>query len=81
MDFKVKIWLQKQRCSCIRITVVAEADKELQEPIHDYWSQDVTAGAMMWLQEQDVASGVKMLLEEIPNLSFFLQIHGLLEPL
>ena len=33
---------------------------QLKEPIHDYWSQDVTAGAIMKLLEQDVAAGVKM---------------------
>ena len=37
---------------------------ELQEPIYDNMSQDVTAGAVMWLQEQDVAVGVKMRLHD-----------------
>ena len=40
------------------------SNKKLQEPIHDYWSQELTAGAMMWLQEQDVRSGVEMWLQE-----------------
>ena len=62
----VKMWLQKQICSSRSIKVAARADKELPEPIHDYWSHNVTGGAMMWLQEQYVASGVKMLLQENP---------------
>ena len=36
----------------------------LQEPIYKNRSQDLTAGAMMWLQEQDVALGVKMCLQD-----------------
>ena len=60
----VKMWLQKQRCSCRSIQGAAGANKELQEPIFYYWSQDVTAGAMMWLQEQDVALVKKMWLQE-----------------
>ena len=56
--------LQKQRHSCMIKTVAAGADIQLQEPIHDYRSQDVTAVAMMKLQEQDVAAGVKMWLHD-----------------
>ena len=37
---------------------------QLQEPIYDNRSQDVTARAMMWVQEQDVAAGVNMWLQE-----------------
>ena len=38
-----------------------------------YRSQDVTAGAMMMLQEQDVAAGVKMWLQEkLFKISFLL---------
>ena len=56
---------------------------QLQEPIYDNRSQDVTAGAMMLLQEQDVAAGVKMWLQDenqFRKFRFF-QIHGHLEPL
>ena len=38
--------------------MAAGADKELQEPIYDNRIQDVTTGAMMWLQEQDMAARV-----------------------
>ena len=37
---------------------------QLQDQIHGYRSPDVTAGAMMWLQEQNVAAGLKMWLQE-----------------
>ena len=42
------MWLLKQTCIPY---VAARAN-------HDYKSQDVTIGAMMFLQEQDVAAGV-----------------------
>ena len=70
--------------------MVAGADKELQELIYDCWSQDVTAGAKMWMQEHNVAAELKMWLQDTrlkssflffcPNFRFF-QIHGLSEPL
>ena len=37
---------------------------QLQETIYDNRSHNVTAGAMMWLQEQDVAAGVMMWLQD-----------------
>ena len=44
---------------------------KLQEQIHNNRSQYVTAGAMMWLQEQDLAAGVKMWLQDkLLKLSF-----------
>ena len=61
----------------------------LQESIYDNSSQNVTAGAVMWLQEQDVAAGVKMSLQDtllkrsflkLCRTSRIVQIHGLLEP-
>ena len=35
---------------------------QLQEPIYDHRSQDATAEALMWLQEQCVAAGIKIWL-------------------
>ena len=64
----------------------AGADMQLQEPIYDNMSQDVTAEAMIWLQQLDVDAGVKMGLQDnLQNnrcLGFcrnlrFVQIHGL----
>ena len=56
-----KMRLQKQRCSCMSKKhgcrsqyVAAGANMQLQEPIYDNRSQDGTAEALMWLQEQDV---------------------------
>ena len=42
----------------------------VKKPIYDERSQDVTAGAMLWLQEQDVAAGLYMwLLDKLLNFS------------
>ena len=50
-----KRWLQDSRCGCrckdVAEKVAAGSDIKLQEPIHDYRSQDVTARAMMRLQD------------------------------
>ena len=46
------MWLQKQRCGCRNKKVSEGANMCLQEPIYDFRSQDVAAGAKMWLQEK-----------------------------
>ena len=64
------MWIQQPRFGFRIKEVTAElkicpyAHMQLQEPIHEYRSQDLTVGAMMWLQEQDVAAELKMWLQE-----------------
>ena len=50
--------LQKKICDCrSQKKVAAGGNMWLQKPILDYRSQDATAGAMMWLQEQRCGCG------------------------
>ena len=64
------MWLQNQRCRCMSKKVAAGVNMQLKESmcscetVYDNMSQDLTAGAMMRLQEQDVAAGVHMWLQD-----------------
>ena len=60
----VRMWLQKQRCSCRIKKVLAGANMQLKEPINDYRSQNVAVGAIWKLQEQDVAVGAILKWQE-----------------